>query len=69
MDALDLGIKLRVRLDLLSTRIRDHVVRHAKTSRRQQRLLDRFVKRYKAQTGCGEPYATTDCGSTAPLST
>jgi len=65
-------IKLRVRLDLLSTRIRDHVVRRAKTPRGQQRLLNRFVKRftrhYKAQTICGEPYATSECGSTAPLS-
>jgi hypothetical protein len=66
-------IKLRVRLDLLANRVRDHVVRNAKTPKGEQRLLTRFIKRFtkrwKAKTICGQGYEIDDCGSVVPLST
>jgi hypothetical protein len=66
-------LKRRVRLDLLSNRIRDHVVRGAKTLESEYRRLDRFVPkftaRWKAMTECGKGYESSDCGSVVPLST
>jgi foldase protein PrsA len=64
-------IPRRVRLDLLSNKLRDRVVRGAETERGQERVLDRFVKRFtahwRAKTVCGEQYRTDGCGSTLPV--
>lgn len=61
----------RVHLDLLTNRLRDRVVAGAKTDRGQQRRLDRWIKRFtrkwRKRTVCGKPYATSDCGRTAPI--
>jgi foldase protein PrsA len=61
----------RVKLDLLSNRIRADVIKGAKTAKGQQRVLDRFVKRFtarwKARTACGEPYKSDDCGTYVPI--
>jgi foldase protein PrsA len=63
-------IMQRIRLDLLSNRLRDRVIAHARTPEGQQKRLDRFVKRFtrkwKARTVCGEGYSTSDCGRTSP---
>jgi hypothetical protein len=66
-------IKRRLRLDLISDRLRDRAVGRAKTVIGQQRRLSRYVKgfsiRWKAKTVCGSGYETSDCGSVVPLST
>jgi foldase protein PrsA len=62
----------RVRLDLISLRLRERVVAGAKTDRGKDRRLDRWLKRFtrkwRKRTVCGESYATSDCGRTAPIS-
>jgi hypothetical protein len=64
-------VLFRIRLDMTSNRIRDRVVAAAKTDRGKQRLLDRFVKhftrKWRKRTVCGEAYAMSDCGRTAPI--
>jgi hypothetical protein len=61
----------RVRLELVSDRLRERAVAGAKTDRGQRRRLDRYVarfsRRWRKRTVCGEPYAITDCGRTAPI--
>jgi len=57
---------LRVRLNLISTRIQKHVVEGHRGARNQQRALSRFLHAFKlkweAQTYCDPGYAVTDCG-------
>jgi hypothetical protein len=61
----------QIHLDLLANRIRDRVIARAKTERGQQRVLDRWVKRFARKwhkrTVCAEPYAVADCGRVAPV--
>jgi hypothetical protein len=56
----------RVRLNLASTRIQQHVAAGHRGARSQQRALSRFVHDFKvkweAQTYCDPAYAVTDCG-------
>jgi len=64
-------IKRRVRLDMLSNRLRDRAVRGAKTPRGQMRRLDRYVERFnarwKAKTICLEGYGSEyECGTVVP---
>jgi len=56
----------RVRLNLASTRIQQHVAEGHRGARGQQHALSRFVHdfttKWKAQTYCAPAYAVTDCG-------
>jgi SurA N-terminal domain len=56
----------RVRLNLASTRIQQHVAEGHRGARGQQHALSRFVHdftaKWKAQTYCDPTYAVTDCG-------
>jgi foldase protein PrsA len=66
-------VKQRVRLDMLSERVRDRAVRRAKTPRGEQRLLDRYVvrltARWRARTICLEGYdSDNECGTVVPAS-
>ena len=62
-------VRYRVRVDLLSNRIRDEVIGGAKRSRTQQRRLDKFVvaffARWQAQTLCTPRFARAleECGN------
>ena len=60
-------LRYRVRLDLLSTKVRKDVIDDVKGKRRQQRRLDRFVVRFKARwrsrTTCARGYRVEECGS------
>jgi hypothetical protein len=60
-------IRIRIRVDLLSNRIRDQVTEGAATPREQQRRLDEFVREFRrkwsAQTACLQPwFVLGDCG-------
>ena len=65
-------VKLRVRQDLQSNRIRDRAVGDAKTAAGQQRRLDRYIRRFtqrsRRMTACGTGYVTPDCVKEVPLS-
>jgi hypothetical protein len=56
----------RVRLNLLSTRIQQHVVASAQGEAAKQTALEQFVKAFKSkwqsQTYCLPAYAVVDCG-------
>jgi hypothetical protein len=56
----------RVRLNLASTQIQQHVAEGHRGARGQQHALSRFVHdfttKWKAQTYCDPTYAVTDCG-------
>lgn len=58
---------LRVRLDLLSTKLRDRVAPHG-----DQKALDRFVREFQAEwpprTYCLSGYVVMDCGHQLPAS-
>ena len=60
-------VRFRVRLELLSTAIRERWVGGIKDAERQQDRLDQHVREYqrrwRAVTVCLRPYATPDCGS------
>lgn len=60
-------LRYRVRLDLLSLKVRKDVLRGVKGARRQQRRLDRFVARFTARwrkrTICARGYRVRKCGS------
>ena len=60
-------LKYRVRLDLLSERVRKAVIGTG-SPRAQQRRLGRFVRRFrakwKARTSCTADYASDSCGGT-----
>lgn len=62
-------VRYRVRLDLLSERVRKDVVRNVEGARRQQRRLDRFVarfrRRWRERTICARGYRVSECGSVA----
>jgi hypothetical protein len=62
-------IRIRVRIDILSNRIRRQVIGDAATPREQQRRLDEFVqqfrRKWRARTVCREPWVTPDCGGKA----
>lgn len=65
--------KRRVRLDLLSNKLRDRAVGDAKTPEGQQRRLTRYVRRFsnrwRRQTACGTGYYIQDsCVKEVPLS-
>jgi hypothetical protein len=57
---------LRVRLNLLSMRIQEHVMAGHHRARAQQQALRRFVqgfgRRWRARTYCTPQYAVVDCG-------
>jgi hypothetical protein len=59
-------IRYRVQVDMLSNRIRDQVTRGAATPEEEQARLDEFVvefrRKWRARTGCREPWVTPDCG-------
>ena len=60
-------IRLRVRVDMLSNRIRRQVTRGAATPREEQRWLDEFVlefrRKWSARTACLPPwFVEGDCG-------
>jgi hypothetical protein len=61
-------VRYRVRLDVLSNRIRRKVVAGATTAAEQQQALDKFVAEFRhrwlAQTRCRPAYRTTDCAGT-----
>lgn len=66
-------VKLRVRLDLPSEKLREHAVGNAKTPEGQQRRLTRYVRQFHARsrrmTACGTgDYVKQDCGKEVPLS-
>jgi hypothetical protein len=65
-------IRLRIQVDLLSTRIRRQVTAGAGTAEEQQARLDEFVRtfrrKWRARTVCREPWVTPDCGGQAPRS-
>jgi hypothetical protein len=60
-------LKYRVRLDMLSERLRSDVVGKG-SARTQARRLDRFVRRFRTKwtgrTSCAAEYASERCGST-----
>jgi SurA N-terminal domain len=60
-------LKYRVRLDMLSERLRKDVVGKG-SARTQARRFDRFVRRFQtkwtARTSCAAEYASERCGST-----
>jgi foldase protein PrsA len=62
-------LRYRVRLDLLSVKVRRDVLRGVTGTRRRQRRLDRFVVRFRTrwrgQTVCARAYRVGDCGSVA----
>ena len=64
-------VLVRVRLDMLSNRIRRQIIAGARTERGAQRRLERFIRRFRrkwrARTICGEGYATRDCSLTVPI--
>ena len=57
----------RVRIDLLSTKVRRDLLRGVEGTRRRQRRLDRFVvrfrERWRARTTCARGFKVPDCGS------
>ena len=61
----------RVRLDMVSNRLTQRAAGDAKTPRGQTRRIERYLKRFtrrrRKRTVCGEGYATSDCGRTAPI--
>jgi hypothetical protein len=60
-------IRLRIRLDLLSGKLRDLVTAGAATPNEEQERLDAFVRefrrKWRARTACRPPWVSeSDCG-------
>jgi hypothetical protein len=60
-------IRIRVRIDILSNRLRRQVTRGAATPQEQQARLDEFVAAFRSKwrrlTVCRPPWVVDDCGS------
>ena len=66
----DKDIRFRIRLNLLTNKLQDHVTAGTSTRAEAEDALNRFVaafnRKWRARTACAAKYATSQCSHVAP---